>query len=191
MNEPITAVEKALCALENGEIKKAEKIISEDYPFKPFTRYTRSYTMNQKMIQFKKDGFIDRYSGEKLINPGVLKVLSYYLPAGFPYQKNWKMSECHIGYWELCPTIDHILPIAMGGRDEPENWATTSMLNNSIKSNWTLEQMRWSLYEAGDFNAWDGLTNQFVSMVQNTPELMEDLYIKNWYKASLYILQRI
>ena len=91
----------------------------------------------------------------------------------------------------MCPTIDHILPIAMGGRDEPENWATTSMLNNSIKSNWTLEQMRWSLYEAGDFNAWDGLTNQFVSMVQNTPELMEDLYIKNWYKASLYILQRI
>lgn len=190
MNEHITAVEKALCALENGEIKEAEKIISNEYPFKPFIRYTRSYTMNQKMIQFKKDGFIDRYSGEKLINPGVLKVLSYYLPAAFPYQKNWKMSECHIGYWKLCPTIDHIYPISMGGRDEPENWATTSMLNNSIKSNWTLEQMRWSLYEAGDFNEWDGLTNRFVSMVENTPELLHDDYIKNWYKSSIYILQR-
>ncbi len=48
MNEHITAVEKALCALENGEIKEAEKIISNEYPFKPFIRYTRSYTMNQK-----------------------------------------------------------------------------------------------------------------------------------------------
>lgn len=188
MKNSVAAVEHALCALENGEISKTEKIIAREYPFKPFTRYARSYTINQKMMQFKKDGFIDRYSGEKLINPGVLKILSYYLPAAFPYQKNWKMSECHIGYWELCPTIDHICPISMGGSDGPENWATTSMLNNSIKSNWTLEQIRWSLYEAGDFNEWDGLTNRFVSMVQSTPELAEDPYIKSWYKASLSVL---
>lgn len=188
MSKQVEAVEKTLCALGRGDIKRAEKIIADEYPFKPFVRYTRSYTINQKMIQFKKDGFIDRYSGKKLINPGVLKVLSYYLPVPFPYQKNWKMTECHIAYWELCPTIDHIRPIAMGGRDEPENWATTSMLNNSIKSNWTLEQMRWSLYEPGDFNAWDGLTKQFIAIAEDHCELLQDNYIKSWYKASLHIL---
>lgn len=188
MCKQVETVEKALCVLASGDIKKAGRIISDKYPFKPFTRYTRSYTMNQKMIQFKKDGFIDRYSGEKLINPGVLKVLLHYLPVTFPYQKNWKMAECHIAYWELCPTIDHVRPIAMGGRDEPENWATTSMLNNSIKSNWTLEQMRWSLYKPGDFNEWDGLTKQFMTIVDNDHELLQDNYIKSWYKASLNVL---
>lgn len=24
---------------------------------------------------------------------------------------NWKMSECHLAYWHLLPTIDHIIPI--------------------------------------------------------------------------------
>lgn len=127
-------------------------------------------TIKTKTVEMQEKGLIERVNGRR---------------NGY-----WKMSECHIGYWELCPTIDHIYPIAMGGRDEPENWATTSMLNNSIKSNWTLEQMRWTLYEAGDFNEWDSLTNRFVSMVENTPELLHDDYIKNWYKSSLYILQR-
>ena len=188
MSKPIIAIEKAFLALTNKNIYEAEQIIDNEYPFQPFERYTRNYTTNQKMAQFKKDGFIDRYSGEKLINPGVLKVLSYYLPNAFPYQKNWKMSECHLGYWELCPTIDHIVPISMGGKDNPDNWATTSMLNNSIKSNWSLEQMRWSLFDAGDFNDWDGLTKQFVLFVESNSELLQDNYIKSYYKASLKLL---
>lgn len=34
--------------------------------------------------------------------------------------------------------------------NEDYNIITTSQLNNSIKSNWTLEQLRWKIYDDGD-----------------------------------------
>ena len=73
-------------------------------------------------------------------------------------------------YWELFPTVDHIVPIARGGIDEESNWVTTSMLRNSMKSNWTLEELDWSLLPTGDLQEWDGLTNLFVLLIDNFPQ---------------------
>lgn len=137
------------------------------------------------MEQFVRDGFIDRYSGQKLVNPGILKVLSFYMPEAFPYHSHWKMAECHHAYWELVPTVDHIYPAALGGTDTIENRATTSMLHNSIKSNWTLKQLGWKLYEAGDYAQYDGLTGLFIKLVSGDEGLLRDDYIRRWYKLSL------
>ena len=164
---------------------EAIKIIQNDYPFVYLPREKRMYTDKQKIKQFIKDGFIDRYSGQRLVNPGLLKVISYYLPNVFPYHPHWKMDECHNAYWELIPTVDHIHPIALGGADSEENYATTSMLHNSIKNNWTLEQLQWSLYPAGDCTEWDGLTGLFIKLVEQDKELLKDAYIKRWYALSI------
>lgn len=134
---------------------------------------------------FARDGFIDRYSGKPLVNPGMLKILSVYYPEDFPYQAHWKMTETHIAYWEYVPTIDHIEPIAAGGADDEHNWVSTSMLNNAIKSNWTLKQLGWELYEPGALNEWDGLSHLFVQLVKHDEKLLEDTYIKTWYKQTL------
>ena len=83
------------------------------------------------------------------------------------------MEECHNAYLEFIPTVDHIYPVALGGADSAENWATTSMLHNSIKNNWTLEQLNW-----------DGLTTLFVELVNADKTLLEDTYIKKWYRLS-------
>lgn len=131
-----------------------------------------------------RDGFIDRYTGEKLINPGMLKIVSEYFPDEFPYHKNGKMTDGHIAYWDLFPTIDHVVPIAAGGADGEENWVNTSMFNNSIKSNWTLEQLRWTLHMPGKSDEWDGLTNKFVALVEADKSLLNAPYIKNWYNAA-------
>ena len=98
---------------------------------------------------FVRDGFIDRYSGKRLVFPASLYLISVLLPDEFPYPPYGKMSDCHVAFWELWPTIDHIVPIARGGRDDPSNWASTSMLLNSIKSNWTLEDLGWDLMDGG------------------------------------------
>ena len=164
---------------------EAIKIIQNDYPFVYLPREKRMYTDKQKIKQFIKDGFIDRYSGQRLVNPGLLKVISYYLPNVFPYHPHWKMDECHNAYWELIPTVDHIHPIALGGTDSEENYATTSMLHNSIKNNWTLEQLQWTLYPAGDYTEWDGLTGLFIKLVEQDKELLKDAYIKRWYALSI------
>lgn len=182
--EKIQALEKAAQEILNGQMKSAKDIIKTEYPFVKLTSTGRNYTDKQKMEQFVRDGFIDRYSGQKLVNPGILKVLSYYMPDTFPYHAHWKMEECHNAYWEFVPTVDHIYPVALGGTDSEENWASTSMLHNSIKNNWTLEQLQWDLYDAGNFQDWDGMTELFVKLVEANESILEDSYIRKWYKLS-------
>ena len=154
--EKIDAIERAVNRLLQHNVAEARIAIETEYPFHKLTAQGRNYTDKEKMAQFVRDGFIDRYSGQKLVNPGILKVLSYYMTETFPYHAHWKMEECHNAYWEFVPTVDHIYPVALGGTDSMDNWATTSMLHNSIKSNWTLEQLNWKLYDAGDFDKYDG-----------------------------------
>ena len=162
----------------------AKEIIHQEYPHTQVEIDKRTYTMAQKMNQFLRDGFIDRYSGQKLLNPGILKIISHYFPDDFPYHPHWKMTETHIAYWELTPTIDHIHPIAKGGEDDESNWVTTSMKNNSIKSNYTLDELQWKLYPRGEIVEWDGLTSVFLKLVEKDKELLEDHYIRSWYNVS-------
>lgn len=101
----------------------------------------------------------------------------------------FQMNERKCG-WEFIPTVDHIYPVALGGVDSKENWATTSMLHNSIKSNWTLNQLNWKLYDAGKYSDYDGLTELFIKLVEADNELMKDAYIKKWYKLSKKVLTK-
>lgn len=162
----------------------AREIIQSEYPHKHIELEKRSYTLKEKMEQFLRDGFIDRYTGKRLVNPGLLKVITYYFPEEFPYDPHWKMTKTHMAYWDLIPTVDHIFPIAQGGVDNPSNWATTSMKNNSIKSNYSLEEINWELYPSGSLREWDGLTRLFVGLVDKNNDLLKDSYIKSWYKIS-------
>lgn len=173
----------AAMLLENNKTA-AKTIIDQEYPHTYYEIEKRTYTIAQKMNQFINDGFIDRYTGKKLLNPGMLKIISYYFPNEFPYHPHWKMTETHIAYWDLIPTIDHIYPIVKGGEDDEKNWVTTSMKNNSIKSNYTIDEIHWKLYPKGDISEWDGLTRMFVQLVENDKALLKDSYIKSWYKVS-------
>ena len=175
--------------LENNK-SAAETIIREEYPHTYFEIDKRTYTLEQKMNQFIKDGFIDRYTGQKLLNPGMLKVISHYFPKEFPYHPHWKMTDTHMAYWELIPTLDHVYPIAKGGVDDDENWVTTSMKNNSIKSNYTIDEIHWKLHPKGNVADWDGLTSVFFMLVEKDKELLNDAYIRNWYRVSKALLEQ-
>ncbi|MCD8300379.1 MAG: HNH endonuclease [Clostridiales bacterium] len=187
----IAALKKAAEYLSEGNVPRAEKVISEDYRFEAVEGHGRHYTAAQAMEQFFRDGFIDRYSGKRLVNPGMLRVLSEKMPKQFPYHPHWKMGECHVAYWEYQPTVDHIDPVARGGEDSPENWVTTSMMNNAAKGVFTLEQLGWTLKPRGDINEWDGLSGYFVAIVKEEPSLLEVGKIKEWYKATKKMLDTI
>lgn len=183
-NDKCTVISDIATMLLENDKATAKNIICQEYPHSYYEIEKRSYTMTQKMNQFISDGFIDRYTGKKLLNPGILKVISYYFPDDFPYQSHWKMTDTHVAYWELLPTIDHIYPIAKGGKDDEKNWVTTSMKNNSIKSNYTIDEIQWRLYPKGNISDWDGLTSVLFELVNNDTELLKDTYIRNWYKVS-------
>lgn len=176
-------------ALTRDDHGAASAIARERYPFVPAERTGRNYTEQQVSATGWRDGFVDRYSGERLVFPGALRVLRRVLPDEFPAHPNWKMSASHLVYWELFPTIDHIVPVSRGGKDEPSNWATTSMLRNSAKSHWTLEELGWTLHPPGSIAAWDGLTGWFVEYTEAHPELCEDPYVKRWRRAALRLLR--
>lgn len=61
---------------------------------------------------------------------------------------------------------------------------TTSVKNNSIKNNYTIDELHWKLYPKGNIADWDGLTSVFLKLVNSDKELLKDAYIKNWYKVS-------
>ena len=111
-------------------------------------------------------------------------MLSRLLPTEFPFHPNWKMNTTHLAYWELFPTVDHLVPVAQGGVDAEENWITTSMLRNSAKANWTIDGLRWCLVPEGDVRVWDGLTHWFLSYVDNHSQVLGEPSLKRWYQAA-------
>lgn len=189
-DKKINAISSAADKLLSDDINTAKKIIEKEYPFSPIKKEGRNYTISEMMEQFFHDGFIDRYSGEKLINPGMLRVMSFKMPDVFPFHEHWKTDSCHMAYWDLQPTVDHIYPVSLGGKDSPENWASTSMINNSAKANFTLEQLGWTLKEKGDIRDWDGLSVIFVRMVETDEELLKINKIKQWYNVTTKLLEK-
>jgi len=172
-----------------GDLAEAGRVVETKYPFVMVESASRNYSDLQKTNLFLRDGFIDRYSGEKLIFPPVLRLLSKLMPAEFPYHKNWKMSECHIAYWQLSPTIDHIVPVARGGVDDKSNWVCTSQLRNSAKANWLLEELDWELHPPGDLQEWDGLFHWFLKYIAENKQILEDPWFQSWHRIAQNVLK--
>ena len=100
------------------------------------------------------------------------------------------MDKTHPAYWELSPTLDHVIPIARGGKDVEENIVSTSMLRNNQKANWTLEEMGWTLYPEGDLKQWDGMLNWFLQYIERHKELLNHSNVVKWYKIASISLNK-
>jgi hypothetical protein len=187
MNSKTNSLETVVRLLLDGNEQTASAVLLSNYPSPPVKLGKRSYSPKESLEIFRRDGFTDRYSGDQLIFPGMLRLIHKLLPKEFPFHKNWKMSETHIGFWELFPTIDHVVPVARSGPDTIENWVTTSQIRNSSKSNWLLDELGWKLLPPGDIRAWDGMTNLFLECIAKYPEHLSDAYIGIWHKAAISV----
>ncbi len=59
------------------------------------------------------------------------------------------------------------------------------MLKNSAKGNYTLEELGWPLHPPGLLAEWDGLIGWFMREAAETPAVLEDTYLRQWFKATL------
>jgi hypothetical protein len=171
-------------ALTNGRRAEAAAIVSERYPFAPVASAGRRYSPRQLTGLHRRDGFIDRYSGTRLVCPGALRLLSRLLPEQFPFHSNWKADVCHFAFYELFPTLDHVVPVSRGGPDAAENWVTTSMLRNSAKANFTLDELGWRIHPPGDMTQWDGLLGWFIGWIDSERGVLDDPYLRRWHQAA-------
>ena len=183
MLSPVNAIKQTCTALTAGDIEQAKYIIRTKYPHVKPLKKRKAFTKKEQVALFMRDGFIDRYSGERLIFPGVLCVLSATLPDVFPCHANWKTDETHQAWWDLFPSIDHIIPLAFGGTNDDDNLVCTSMKRNMAKSTSTLEEIGWTLNPPGKLEDWDGLFGWFMEYVTTHPALLLNNDVNNWYRA--------
>ena len=171
-------------ALTRNAIDEAASLAKRDYPFAPEPTTVRNYGPVESTRLFMRDGFIDRYTGERLIFPPVLRVLSSVLPTEFPYHPNWKTDVTHPSYWEVGASVDHLIPVTRGGADDDSNWMTTSMARNFAKMNWTLQELGWTLHPPGDIHNWDGLLGWFLEYTAKHSQIFNSRYFRSWHRAA-------
>lgn len=178
----------AVCRfLAEGKPDSATRVLRRDYPFAPEEVTTRRYGPVESTRVFARDGFIDRYTGARLIFPPVLRIVSAILPFEFPFHPNWKTTATHPAFWEVGATVDHLVPVTRGGADDESNWVTTSMARNSAKMNWTLDELGWTLYPIGDVREWDGMMRWFLEYTEAHPETLSSGSIQQWHRAAVLV----
>jgi hypothetical protein len=183
----IGVLEQVCNLLSAGKQDDAQGMLIGQYPHQHTVLDKRKWTDKQKLKLYKEDGFIDRYTGQRLLFPGVLHILTAVLGDAFPFHPRWKMTKCHVAYWHYIPTCDHEIPIARGkengGVDTADNIVTSSQSTNSAKSNFTLEELGWTLREPGKLSDWDGMMSWFETYVAENPDVLTDKYVNRWAKT--------
>ena len=188
LDDHCRALEAVCAALRATRDLTNARSLAAAYPHTPTKPFERSYTEYDKTRLFVRDGFINRYSGNRLVFPGTLRLLALLLPDEFPYHPNWKVEETHPMFWELCATVDHVAPVTRGGVDQESNWVTTSLRLNQAKAQWTLDELGWTLQPTGHLNDWDGLSRWFLDFLSSHPKHLEHPYIKSWHSAAKRVL---
>ena len=182
MTDPTVVLSDVRGLLSDGRRPEAAELLADRYPFEGKGHKSRKYTERQMVSVFLSDAFVDRYSGQRLVFPPVLRVLSDEMPDQFPAHPHRKMSETHLAYWDLFPTIDQLVPVGRGGADELSKWVTSSMARNAAKGSSTLDQIGWERHPKGDLAQWDGLTTWLLGYLEAHPNLNHG-YVKRWAMA--------
>lgn len=179
------AIARLCDAILGGSLDDAAALARDELPFEPFERTKRSRSDAEKVSVFLRDGFIDQYSGKRLVFPGTLLLLSHLLPEEIPYHSHWDTSKCHMVFWYLSPTIDHVEPVARGGPDTTDNLVCTSMPRNDAKRHWTLKELGWRRYPRGSLLQWDGLLGRFMEYTSDEPSVLRELpKLEEWRRAA-------
>ena len=87
--------------------------------------------------------------------------------------------------------LHRVIPVSRVGTDDATNLATTSILRNQAKSNWTLAELGWFLHEPGTLAEWDGLCGWFNDYVAHNPDVLHNLYLKKWHMAATSIIKNL
>lgn len=165
--------------------EEGEVLVREGWPHVRPTRTRRTISDHQKLRVFTADGFRCRYTGDLLLFSGYLWALSALWPETFPTHPHGKSDEAHEAYWTHFASVEHLDPISTGGSETADNWITTSMARNQVRSRYSLEALGWQVQARCSSSEWDGGLNAFVKLVDRYPELLKGRYgpyLNRWKK---------
>jgi hypothetical protein len=208
MTEKYEIIMDACLALSDEGREASQEILRRNYPFDPRAKprsvsKEKPFPMERKveasdfwnedrasmMRVFARDGFMNRFTGELLIFPAVLRLLSKELPSIMPYQMAWRVGEIHMAYYDIYACIDRLLPKSQGGSDAESNQITTTMPYVLARSHSNVEEMDWRLTREGFVDEWDGMSSWYVEYVNANQELRNANYFNLWYIAAKKVLE--
>jgi hypothetical protein len=110
---------------------------------------------------YKRDRFQCRYCGCRVIPTQIMRLVAGFFPAEFPYHPNWKAGQTHPAVASRSATLDHKIPWARGGTNDPSNLVCACWICNRVKGDLLLTQLGWELLPIADDSDWDGLTRYY------------------------------
>ena len=81
-------------------------------------------------------------------------------PVRFPWHPNWKTGSIHPTFPMTTPTVDHKVPVVLGGTDDDDNLVTACWPCNQRKGDLPLTL---PLVEPAD-SSWCGLTDRYRTL---------------------------
>ena len=115
---------------------------------------------HQKKHIYERDHYQCRYCGRRLVLSDVLALLGRIDPVRFLWHRNWKTGSIHPTFPVTIPTVDHKVPVVLGGTDDDDNLVTACWPCNQRKGDLPLTS---PLVEPVDAN-WCGLTDRYRAL---------------------------
>ena len=75
MTDPTGTISVVCSLLDEGRSSEAAATLQEEYPFVRIQTVERKYADADALRVFVRDGFVDRYSGRRLVFPGALLMM--------------------------------------------------------------------------------------------------------------------
>ncbi len=116
-----------------------------------------------QMALFRRDNFTCRYCGRQTLFTPLVRLLSGLYPATLPYHPHGKFGMGHLLYWTHTASIEHVVAVAAGGSNDPENLITACYGCNDQKSDWPLERLGWRVNPPATVS-WDGLSDSYPAL---------------------------
>ena len=154
--DKITAVRSSRLAAATRAIRAPRDI--------PGELRTRRTLAREKSETFARDHWTCRLCGAQTIDLQVLRCLSRLFPETLPFHPNWKFAESHLIYWTLSTSLEHVVPFARGGADEPSNFVTTCYASNDARGELLLNEIGWALQPIAE-TEWRGLTDNLADLM--------------------------
>lgn len=166
--EKAELIEQVLQRLLERDLVSASSNLRQNWPSSanPERLSRGAFSFGRQLDVFQRDRVYCRYCQNKTIFLGSLGLITRLIPEVFPCHPNWKFTDTHPAYLILSATLDHVVPVARGGTDDPSNIATACWRCNSIKGAWLLDEIRWTLNDAPP-EPWDGLVGLFVRCMES------------------------
>jgi 5-methylcytosine-specific restriction endonuclease McrA len=143
----------------------------------------RAFTAKEQLRIFRRDSFTCRYCGKQTLFIPVLRILSKLFPEHLPHHPHWRWGATHPIYWTHGCSGDHLVPVSRGGDPGVSNLVTACYQCNSIKQQWLLEELRWSLLPPREpVGEWDGLSDPYLALCRATGA-DRDRYHAAWVRA--------